>query len=255
MTDDIKPSLTAAQVLSLSGPLDGTPGLDYICDRGAWPRGARAPAEVRWIESKDMLWPSGRPVLPAAASGAVAFVYRTVQGALSAVEVEALRDTAKLTPSWRRSYGAKKRSYFAANPQLPTDRLALSVFASHLTVARVLHICEGPVDALAVQSCFSDDRAIAVGGSSNLDATTLPLADVMVIHSDGDLAGQRAAVKYRDQLTKLSAFSKTKMMYYPAGEDAASTIARTTAKLSADEWADFQSRMPSTYEPIPDIAT
>jgi DNA primase len=132
-----------------------------------------APAWEHW-EKKDGEW------VPLGTDRRVVFSVRDVQGELVAVHTRAIDDahfnSSKITR------GNKSQGVFYSAPD---------VFS-----APVIAVCEGPVDALALQACGVP--AIAMIGTSAPDWLAQKLKDkAVLLATDADKAGDDAAMKLR----------------------------------------------------------
>lgn len=145
-----------------SAEAPGTCGARRLAARLAWPpEGIGAPAlppAVRWLSRER--WPhcpgpaDRMAYLPPGAAGAILYLYRTPDGYLCAVDLEALTAEGNPMPErWRRTCGSKTGGYFAATGKRE---------------GRDLLLCEGPVTALALALLYPEAEIRAVGGCGPL---------------------------------------------------------------------------------------
>ena len=183
-------------IVTASVRADGTPAHTYLHDRGAWPSYELAVPlsdDVRWLARecapspiRDAKWLG----LPGWAAGALVIAMRSpLSGDLRSVGLEAL-DVLGCWPAaerWRRVFGPAKGVVFESRAGVD-----------------VLHVVEGVVDALSLRWApwVEPGRVVALGGTSGLNGLRAcdvqPLAGsatTVVLHPDGDRAGETAAVQ------------------------------------------------------------
>lgn len=216
---------TPTAVLEASQPIANTPAGIYLAQH----RNLPAPPPdidrfVRWLPAKTsgLKWENGRDIIPGAYAGAVCYFFRNqMTDNLQLCELDMLFDDGARPPKRKQySFGTKFNAYFGWVRQS----------------APVLHIAEGPLDVWQIKSKFPTHNAIAVGGTNgNVDVICITdwLVDVkdfkgefpwgisVVIHSDGDGAGQQAAVRMRDDINR---YYPTRIVWYPQGHDPASWL-------------------------------
>lgn len=217
---------TPTAVLEASQPIASTPAGVYLAVHRELP----APPPdindlVRWLPGKTsgLKWDNGRDIIPGSYAGAVCYFFRNqITNQLQLCELDMLFPDGTRPPKRKQySFGTKVNSYFGWVRQREP----------------VLHIAEGPLDAWQIKSKFPTHNAIAVGGTAGtvdvicitdwLVETSMfvrksfPWDISVVIHSDGDGAGQQAAVKLRDEITQ---YYPTRIVWYPQGHDPASWL-------------------------------
>ena len=148
----------------------------------AWLSAERAPR----LNFKD--WP-GWPGLPDNAAGAFLCRFRTADGALSAVSLEALDAKGRrLQQRWRRTFGQKQGAAFHVRTQ-DTDDTPL------------IALCEGEIDAIALVWDGRLTDVYALGGTAgfatDLTARHLWEEGRVVIVGDADEKGRKAALTLR----------------------------------------------------------
>ena len=173
----------------------------YLADeRWVWPGwehgiNVRLPEDVRWVSRvcAPRADPSARwPGIPAGLEGALLVGHRAPTGQLRAIAIEGLHANGTLPAErWRRSVGAASGTVFTARGASGSE---------------VVHVAEGYLDALALVWAPwlepRDGRIVSVGGTSGLAglrAEDVPAlvgsANMVVLHPDGDTAGQGAAAQ------------------------------------------------------------
>ena len=201
------PAVLPDAVWRESGPVPGSPGLEYLERRGVWP--GRPPGSVRWLTASG----AGRvrlyPRLPVGASGAL--VYRFAApgelGAVRAVQVEAVDAGGARLDRWRywdRGLGLEverrtKRPSVAGSDTDGGRRVFLSGPAA--APAPGVHVCEGPLDALGLLALealglvdLGGSAVIGVAGTSGLQtAAVAAWSGPVTIWPDGDGPGRGAA--------------------------------------------------------------
>ena len=182
---EAKPSATsilAAAIIADALDATDTPAHAYLAGRLAWPRvGRPLPASVRWLPANAA--PKGVH-LPATAAGAAVYLFAAPGATADAVQVEALQGDGRHAPwtprrgRWRCGYGTRKGRQFEAAPSEGPESPTVLV--------------EGPVTALAASWCHPGARCLAMGGHDFANYT--PDGSPIVIESDGDPAGHKAAL-------------------------------------------------------------
>ena len=218
-----KTARLAAAILRDAGPADDTPARIYLAQRWTWPPlgvGPDLPTAVRYVDASDM--PEGRrddgtPYrrLPAAAAGCVVFKLTDPAGekppaaSLEAVAADGRRLDWCGHERWRRTYGSKTGLVFEAR----NDR------GGHLWVV------EGECDALALALCGHGGCVRSGAGTAGLrlEAATDPERRPLVIVTDGDAPGARAASRLRAEL--LTTGDRSCAVHYLRGGDVADELA------------------------------
>ena len=130
----------AAAAWREAGPVDGTPGLVYLVDRGVWPGSVAA---VRWLPVDAARRLNIRPRLPAGAAGGLVYRYAAPgETETLAVQIEAVD-------------GAGERCCFypkAKRPAVNRSRFdqGRRVFTARQGESAGVWLCEGPLDAMAL---------------------------------------------------------------------------------------------------------
>ena len=185
-----------------------TPAWAYLVEqRAVWPHTWRLPACVRWIPTQSVPgfagWCGTKSEQEAwrTCAGLVTFIAHNTLW----VQVEALQaDGRRIEPRRRRTYGLAKADVLTLHG--PSD---------------LLHICEGPVTALALYRAFGGaDSVVCAGGGVGGDAMWRHTRgfDKVIIHAEGDTAGLRGATELAIRLPH------AKVSEYPAGIDAADLV-------------------------------
>ena len=179
-----------------SVPATDTPAHLYLSQRWCWPpfgTGPSLPDSVRWLPHARLPThykaPNNGPALPTGA-GLALFAYRHQNGSLQAVSVEGLNDEGQRiqvpeVDRWRYTYGPKRGSHFTVQIDGPRQGYLVLV--------------EGEVNALAAAWLHAGAKVHATGGTSGLAALNLGSALDIVIECDGDLNGEKAARRLRQQ--------------------------------------------------------
>lgn len=168
---------------------DGTLAANYLRGRLAWPPDWTVPECVGWIDAVDARralryrWPE------CDWAGCIAFRYSHPAGEGEGIKLEALCESGRIKPRWRKNVGT-----FAG----------LRMIACDLDGGR-MHVGEGEVTALALAvQCQARGRgmAIAVGGADGMKAKAVgdPSGRTVLIHADGDAPGRDGAWKLREAL-------------------------------------------------------
>ena len=158
------PSDLAARLWRAAAAPDGTPGARYLVERRqAWPAGERFPASVRWLPAESARRVV-RPRVPDGAAGCV--VYRfgspgeadTNAAQLEAVDTDGVR--VKFYP-WRPEKDRAKRPSVSGC----TFDGGRRVFRARGDPDLAIHVCEGPLDALALVHLERLDLVALQGGA------------------------------------------------------------------------------------------
>ena len=186
-------------------PAGDTPAARYLKQvRRVWPPETAIPRAVRWLDGALL-----SNTAPPSAAGAILWAFTLVDGTVQAVGMEALTRNGEHTrPRWRRTFGLLKNAMFRVGGP-----------------ATVLHVCEGPVDALAAR-WLGDASAMATGGKGGLAKLRpdhVAACKTVHIHVDADSAGRRAAQQTYKRLTR-------------AEVDVTGTFYRTSGPTDAADW-------------------
>ena len=199
-----------------SSPLTGTPGEQYLLQRGLI-RPGETPPSVRWLPAAK--WVSGSPFmfLQPRASGAILF---------------------GLFPPGEGCYGDPKAVAFEQigganrNRQTVGPRRGL-VFPALAREGEAHILCEGPADALALSALLIENRQVAtVSAAFGTDfaniGSTLPRNGRVIILADNDPPGKAAA---RSEYHRLLAEGRTvSWAVFPGdAEDPADAISQELA--------------------------
>ena len=221
------PIRLARSLWAASDPVPGTPGDVYLHGRGVWPASwyrfdAPCLGDVGWLSraSAPRSDPEGSWFgLRADLAGLLLFAFRSpATGEVQAVLVEGL-DEQGCRPGnrWRRMFGAAQGALFEARAG-----------------DGVVHVAEGPLDALAlVWAPWFETRGgcvVSVGGTSGLAG--LRAKDVpdlvggtgtVVLHPDGDEDGACAVAQAQAHIQ--AAGKRCRIRRCPAGLDPADELA------------------------------
>ena len=143
------PSDLSARLWRASAAPDGTPGARYLEQRGVWPAGERLPASVRWLPGDVARRVGVSPPLPRGAAGCVVYLFHapgeadTFAAQLEAVDTDGER--VKFYPWLPEDDRAKRPSVSGC-----TFDGGRRVFCAAGDPDLGIHLCEGPLDALAV---------------------------------------------------------------------------------------------------------
>ena len=187
-----------AAVWGASVSADGSPGAAYLTRRGAWPAGERLPASVRWLPAsaaKEL-----RPRLPGGSAGALCYLF----GAPGEADPAAIQCEAVDASGARVLFGNGAKRPSVTGSDFGGGRRVLVASAGDPDRGGV-HLCEGPLDGLALVH-------LARLGAVNLDGAAViaaagaggwRLAAVkgwpgpVALWPDSDLAGSGAALRLR----------------------------------------------------------
>ena len=198
------PSDLPVRVWRASVAPEGTPGAAYLTRRGCWPAGERLPASVGWLPSEAALRVDCRPSLPRGAAGVIVYLFQAPGSAdVGAAQLEAVdAHGARLT-----FYGEAKRVGVTGC----TFDGGRRVFAAGGDPDRGVHLCEGPLDTLALMHLARlgtvELAAAAVHGAagvSGFTARACPGRAAVTIwrHRDTQGHGQRAAARLAGELRR-----------------------------------------------------
>ena len=195
------PSALPGRAWLASEPVDGTHGHTYLVARRVWPAGERFPASVRWLPAASARRVGVRPQLPDGAAGCVVYRFGSPGEADTlAAQLEAVN-----------AHGA--RVLFGAAGKRPS--VAASAFAGGRRVFhaggdgdRGVHLCEGPLDALALMHLARlgavelAGAVVGAQGTPGFTASACPGRGPVVLWPDGDGPGERAAVRAKRALRR-----------------------------------------------------
>ena len=196
------PSDLPAHVWRASVAPEGTPGAAYLTRRGCWPAGERLPASVGWLTVDAARRVGCRPSLPRGAAGVIVYLFQAPGSAdVGAAQLEAVdAHGARLT-----FYGEAKRVGVTGC----TFDGGRRVFSAGGDPDRGVHLCEGPLDALALMhlarlGTVELDVAAVYGAQSTSGFTGRACAGgaAVTIWRDRDAKGQgqRAAARLAGDL-------------------------------------------------------
>ena len=187
-----------------SRPVDGTPGVLYLTTRGAWPASERLPVAVRWLTGESARRVNLHPSLPAGAVGVGAILYRFAspgQANTSAVQLEAVD-----VHGARVMFGSAGKRASVAGSAFAGGR---RVFHAGGDPDRAIHLCEGPLDALALIHLarlgvveLDGGAVFAAAGTPGFTAAACPGRGPVTVWPDGDGPGEMAAVKVKRELRR-----------------------------------------------------
>ena len=173
----------------VGGVAYGTPGAAYLRKRGI----LEIPWCVRWM-SRDDAWSAGIvPRCPDAAAGILIYLFVTPAAKCSAAQIEAVNVDAVrvLFPPPRAGGKWRKR------PSVMGSRFGggLAAFRPKLGTWTDLHICEGPIDAMALVALGVQGGIAGVPGTSAMRRAAVDkYTGPVTIWADGDDAGRQAAL-------------------------------------------------------------
>ena len=185
-------------------PPEGTPGAVYLTGRGCWPAGECFPPAVRWLTVDAARRVDCRPSLPRGAAGVIVYLFQAPGSAdVGAAQLEAVdAHGTRLT-----FYGEAKRVGMTGC----TFDGGRRVFAAGGDPDRGVHLCEGPLDTLALIHLARlgtvELAAAAVHGAagvSGFTARACPGRAAVTIWRDRDTQGhgQRAAARLAGELRR-----------------------------------------------------
>ena len=205
------PSDLPARLWRASEAPEQTPGARYVIERRkAWPAGERLPAAVRWLPGDVARAVGVTPRLPRGAAGCVVYLFAwpgeadTFAAQLEAVDTDGVR--VKFYP-WRPEDDRAKRPSVSGC----TFDGGRRVFRARGDPDLAIHVCEGPLDALALVHLERLDLVELHGGAvhgTSGAALFRPAAcpgrgPVTVwAQNDPEHQGQHAAVKLRRALRR-----------------------------------------------------
>ena len=200
------PSPLPARAWLASEPVDGTPGGSYLTRRGVWPAGERFPASVRWLPAESARRVGVRPQLPIMIGAAGCVVYRfgsPGEADTYAAQLEAVNAHGERVP-----FGAAGKRPSVAGSAFAGGR---RVFHAGGDPDRAIHVCEGPLDALALVHLERLGSANLHGGAvhgapgvSGFQLAACPGRGPVTVWRDRDTngQGQRAAAQLAGQLRR-----------------------------------------------------
>ena len=179
----------------------GTPAALYLAERRrVWPAGEPLPESVRWLPAGEC--GKLRPRLPDGAAGAVLYRFAPPDGPGVAVQFEAVAaDGSRVLvavgrPGERRT--AKRPTVIGSR----FDGGMLAFVARPGAAGAVLHLAEGPIDALALVALerlgagnLGGGAVLGAAGAGGFRPAAVPGAGPVVLWADGDKTGALAAVR------------------------------------------------------------
>ena len=188
-----------------SEPVDDTPGARYLTTtRGVWKAGERFPASVRWLPAESARRVGVRPQLPIGADGCV--VYRF--GSPGEADTFAAQLEAVNAHDERVLFGAAGKRPAVAGSAFASGR---RVFQAGGDVDRGVHLCEGPIDALALMRLarlgaveLAGGAVSGAQGTPGFTASACPGRGPVTVWRDRDTngQGQRAAAQLAGELRR-----------------------------------------------------
>ena len=179
----------------------GTPAALYLAERRrVWPAGEPLPESVRWLPAGEC--GKLRPRLPDGAAGAVLYRFAPPDGPGVAVQFEAVAaDGSRVLvavgrPGERRT--AKRPTVIGSR----FDGGMLAFVARPGAAGAVLHLAEGPIDALALVALerlgagnLGGGAVLGAAGAGGFRPAAVPGAGPVVLWADGDKTGALPAVR------------------------------------------------------------
>ena len=215
----------AAAAWREAGPVDGTPGLDYLVYRGVWPGPIAA---VRWLPVDAARRLDIRPRLPAGAAGVLVYRYAAPdEGETLAVQIEAVDSKGRQ----RYFEVAKKRAKRPAVASSDFDH-GRRVFTARRGDSTGVWLCEGPLDAMALLE-LERHGALDLGGAAVLGAAGAALFCLAAV------AGVPGPVTLAAQDDKPSVLAAVKLGGdVRRGTGRTVRIRRPEEGLTGRDWAD-----------------
>ena len=204
------PSDLPARLWRAAAAPEQTPGARYLEQRGVWPAGARLPASVRWLPGDVARRVGVSPPLPRGAAGCVVYLFagpgaaNTCAAQLEAVDTDGERVT--FYP-WRPEDDRAKRPSVRGC----TFDGGRRVFRARGDPDLAIHVCEGPLDALALVHLERLDLVELHGGAVHgtsgaalFRPAACPGRGPVTVWAQNDPKhhGQHAAVKLRRALRR-----------------------------------------------------
>ena len=198
------PSALPGRAWLASEPVDGTHGHTYLVARRVWPAGERFPASVRWLPTESARRVGVRPQLPIGAAGCV--VYRF--GSPGEADTNAAQLEAVNTHGARVPFGAAAKRPAVAGSAFAGGR---RVFLAGGDVDRGVHLCEGPLDALALVHLarlgaveLAGGAVVGAQGTPGFTARACAARGPVTVWRDRDTngQGQRAAAQLAGELRR-----------------------------------------------------
>ena len=134
-----------AAVWAASVSADRTAGAVYLTGRGAWPAGERLPASVRWLPATSAACLQPRR-LPSGAAGALCFLF----GAPGEADPAAIQCEAVNAGGGRLPFGDGAKRPTLGGPGCMAGGRRVFVARSGGAEGGGVHLCEGPLDGLAL---------------------------------------------------------------------------------------------------------
>lgn len=217
--------------------MQNTPGLVYLKHRGVWP--GRPVASVRWLTAAATRRVRLRPGLPDGASGCLVYRFAIPAELVTmAAQVEAVgADGARLEgwrvwdPERRREVLRRTKRAGVAGSDFAAARRVFAVRSSAPPAAGV-HVCEGPLDALALLSLeylgvldLHGAAVLGVAGTSGLQAAAV--------------AGWRGPVTLRAQDDRASVLRMLRLGFALRRGRRTVRVIRPTEGLTGTDWGDL----------------
>ena len=195
----------AGRLWAAAVPADHTPARAYLAGRSVWPPdsiGPGLPASVRWLPGESARRVGVRPQLPFGADGCVIYRFGAPGEADTfAAQLEAVNAHGERVP-----FGAAGKRPSVAGSAFAGGR---RVFHAGGDPDRAIHVCEGPLDALALVHLEQLGSANLHGGAvhgtpgvSGFQLAACPGRGPVTVWRDRDTngQGQRAAAQLAGQL-------------------------------------------------------
>ena len=220
-----------------SGPVQDTPGLVYLKHRGVWP--GRPVGSVRWLTAAATRRVRLRPGLPDGASGCLVYRFAVPAELVTmAVQVEAVGADGARLEGWRvwdpeRGCEVLRRTKRAgvAGSDFAAARRVFAARSSAPPAAGV-HVCEGPLDALALLSLeylgvldLHGAAVLGVAGTSGLQAAAV--------------AGWRGPVTLRAQDDRASVLRMLRLGFALRYGRRTVRVVRPAEGLTGTDWGDL----------------
>ena len=202
------PSDLPARLWRASKAPEQTPGARYLEQRGVWPAGDRLPASVRWLPGDVARRVGVSPPLPRGAGGCVVYLFAgpgaadTFAAQLEAVDTDGER--VKFYP-WRPEDDRAKRPSVSGC----TFDGGRRVFRAAGDPDLGIHLCEGPLDALAVihlerlgDLTLNGAAVYAAAGTSGFTRRACPGRAAVTVWAQDDKAGVLAAARLARELER-----------------------------------------------------
>ena len=233
-----------------SGPVDDSPGREYLARRFACPPagiGPELPVTIRWLAAGGeprWYWPKVD-----GAAGALVFAWRRIGGGLATLSLMAVSEAGERVlwdgraKTWILSGTSRDGATFGARPGGDADPA---------------HVAEGEVSALALALWCGPGAIYAAGGTAGMRRGTIPGRGPVVIHADGDGAGRQSAERARHAIA--ASGRECRIEWYAARTDPADSLAdwigeraairefesgEPRAEAARGAWMDLLRRLPA----------